>query len=69
MCLAIPGRIEKITGRKATVKYPGQIRDVLVGEESIKPGDYVLIQMGIVVKVLNPREAKKSIKAWESALV
>jgi hydrogenase assembly chaperone HypC/HupF len=66
MCLAIPGQIVKIKGHKATVKYPGEERGVLVGDEKIKKGDYVMVQMGIVIKILSEKEAKESLKAWKT---
>ncbi len=66
MCLAIPGKIKKISGKKATVQYPNQTREVMIGDALVKIGDYVLIQMGIVVKILSSAEAKSSQKAWES---
>ena len=65
MCLAIPGQITEIDGHKATVKYPSEERDVLVGDDKIKKGDYVMVQMGIVVKVISEKEAKESLKAWK----
>ena len=67
MCLAIPGQIIKIEGHKATVKYPGEERFALVGDEKLKKGDYVMVQMGIVVKVLQEKEAKESLKAWSAS--
>lgn len=68
MCLAIPGKITKIDGRQATVQYPGEIRQVLTGGESVKVGDWVMVQMGIVIKVLTPEEADMSQKAWSSTV-
>lgn len=65
MCLAIPGLITKIEGHKATVKYPGESRFALVGDEKVKEGDYVMVQMGIVVKILTKSEAKETLKAWK----
>lgn len=64
MCLAIPGKIKKVEGHKATVQYPGEERFALVGDEKLKKGDYVMVQMGIVVKILKEKEAKESLKAW-----
>ena len=66
MCLAIPGQIIKVEGHKATVKYPGETRDVLLGDEKVKKGDYVMVQMGIVVKILSKKEALQSLKAWKN---
>ena len=64
MCLAIPGQVTKIKGHKATVKYPGEERSALVGDEKVKEGDYVLVQMGIVVKILSGKEVKEVLKIW-----
>lgn len=66
MCLAIPGKIIKIEGKKVWVQYPEEMRPVLVGNEQVKIGDYVLVQMGIVIKILSEEEASESIKAWNS---
>jgi len=60
MCLAIPGKVKKIIGRKAIVKYPDQERPALIGEEGVKVGDFVLVQMGIIIKILPKNEADSS---------
>lgn len=65
MCLAIAGQIIKIEGRKVTVSYPGEIRQALVGDEPIKVGDFVLVQMGIIIQILTAKEAAISQKAWQ----
>ena len=67
MCLAIPGQIKKIEGHKVTVKYPGEERFALLGDEKVKKGDFVMVQMGIVVKKLTATEAKRSLREWEVA--
>lgn len=65
MCIAAPGRVIKVEGHKVTVQYPGVSRIALVGEEKVGVGDYVLVQMGIVIKVLTPEEAMASMDAWK----
>ena len=65
MCLAVPGKVIKIEGRKATVQYPGESRFALVGDDPVKVGDFVLVQMGIVIQILTPEEAREAISAWE----
>ncbi len=65
MCLAIPGKVKSVKGHSAVVQYPGETRTVMVGEEKLKPGDFVLVQMGIVIDILTPTEASESSKAWE----
>lgn len=65
MCLAIPGKIIKIEGRKAWVKYPGITNMAILAQEEIKVGDRVMVQMGMVVRKLNNKEVKEIEKAWE----
>jgi hydrogenase expression/formation protein HypC len=66
MCLAIPGKIIKISGGKAVVQYPGESRDVLVAGEPVKVGDYVLVQMGIIIKKVSQKQAKNTLSAWSA---
>jgi hydrogenase assembly chaperone HypC/HupF len=64
MCLAIPGKVSNIEGHKIYVQYPNEKRPAMVGDEPVKIGDYVLVQMGIVIKILSTKEAKAAQKAW-----
>ncbi|KKR80471.1 MAG: Hydrogenase maturation factor [Candidatus Daviesbacteria bacterium GW2011_GWA1_41_61] len=64
MCLAIPGKIIKVEKRQVLVQYPGQTRLALVGDEAVKVGDWVLVQMGIVIKILSSKEAQIAQKSW-----
>ena len=66
MCLAYPGTVKKINGKSLTVSYPSGTKRVLSGDEKVKIGDRVLVQMGIVIKVLTPVENQSIIDAWES---
>jgi hydrogenase expression/formation protein HypC len=66
MCLAIPGKIIIIEGGKAIVQYPGETRQVLLGGEEVSVGNYVLVQMGIIIQKLSPKEAKNSLSAWST---
>lgn len=65
MCIAAPGKVKKIEGRKVFVEYPGEIRPALIGDDEVKAGDYVMVQMGIVVKVLSKKEAKEAQSVWQ----
>lgn len=64
MCLAIPGKVEQINGHQVTVRYPNDVRTVLVGNDPIKVGDHVLVQMGVVLRSISKKEADVSLKAW-----
>ena len=66
MCLAIPGKVKKIDKMKAWIEYP-QVkveREAMIGEKGIKVGDWVMVQMGIVVKRLSEQEAEEMLKGW-----
>lgn len=65
MCIAAPGQVVKIEGRKATIKYPEETRIAMVGGDEIKKGDWVMVQMGIVIRKLSVAEAKQSLQAWK----
>jgi len=66
MCLAIPGKIKEVKGRQVLVEYPEETRLALVGDEPVKIGDNVLVQMGIVVKIISDEEATAAIDAWSN---
>ncbi|OGC45347.1 hypothetical protein A2V49_00890 [candidate division WWE3 bacterium RBG_19FT_COMBO_34_6] len=64
MCLAFPGKIIKIEKKQATVEYPKETRVAFLGGEGFKVGDYVMVQMGIVVKKISKKDALIAQKAW-----
>lgn len=67
MCIAAPGKIIKIEGRKATIQYGEEQRFAMIGEENVRVGDYVLVQMGIVIQVLSKEDAKMAEAAWHNS--
>ncbi|MDR1516792.1 MAG: HypC/HybG/HupF family hydrogenase formation chaperone [Dysgonamonadaceae bacterium] len=67
MCLAIPGKLEKIvaeldeTFRTGSVSFEGIVKNVnlsLVPEAKI--GDYVLVHVGTAISVIDQREAERT---------
>lgn len=66
MCLAFPGKIKKIEEKKVLLDYPQEKRYALIGDEKIKVGDYVMVQMGVIVKKLSRPEAQAALKAWRT---
>jgi hydrogenase expression/formation protein HypC len=65
MCIAAPGKVIKIEGKKALVEYSGEIiNQALIGNEKIRIGSYVLVQMGIIIDVLSRKQANLRIKAF-----
>jgi hydrogenase expression/formation protein HypC len=68
MCLAIPGKVLKIKDSKAIIDYVQGQREAIIHDDSIKEGDYVLVQQGLVVQKISEKEALESINAWKTLL-
>lgn len=74
MCIATPGRVKSIKGREARVEYPGPstgsvqggfVRRAMVGVPKLKLGDWVMVQMGVVIQVMSKIDAEKLEKGWK----
>jgi len=69
MCLAIPGKVEKIieeksSPRMAEVNFDGVIRQVCIDFiPDIKVGEYVMVHVGYALNKVNEKEAKEQLKA------
>lgn len=65
MCLAIPGKIERISGddpltRMGRVNFGGILKEVcLAYVPEAKVGDYVIVHVGFALSVLDEDEAHK----------
>lgn len=64
MCLAIPGKIESITGsvinRRGKVNFGGVLKEVsLAYVPEAKIGDYVIVHVGFALSIVDPTEAAK----------
>lgn len=71
MCLAIPGVIESVDGRRAIVDFGGVKREAmldLMEEGTVKPGTYVIVHTGFIIQTLDEEEAKKTIETWRELL-
>lgn len=69
MCLAIPGRLEKVTieldetFRIGNVSFEGIIKEVnLALVPEAKVGDYLLVHVGAAIGIIDEAEAKKTIE-------
>lgn len=65
MCLAIPGRVENITGedplqRSGKVNFGGIVKDVnLAYVPEAKIGDYVIVHVGFALSTVDEAEANQ----------
>ncbi len=71
MCLAIPGRVDSIEGRTATVDFGGVKREAVIDlmeAGSVKVGTWVLVHTGFVIQVLDEKEALETLELWKEVL-
>jgi hydrogenase maturation factor len=65
MCIAAPGKVIKIEGKKALIEYPGnEERYAMITDEKVRVGSFVSVQMGLIVNVLSKAESLSAQKAW-----
>lgn len=67
MCLAVPGRIQSITGadefRSGRVSFAGIIKEVnLAYVPEANEGDYVLVHAGFAITVVDEDEAAQTLE-------
>lgn len=65
MCYAIPGKIIAINNNIALIDYFGERKEALVDVEGIRPGDYVFSQGGVIVEMLQERDALNILDSWQ----
>ncbi|MDA3856039.1 MAG: HypC/HybG/HupF family hydrogenase formation chaperone [Candidatus Woesearchaeota archaeon] len=58
MCLALPGKIEKINGENAIIDYGGIKKEANVSFIECKIGDYVLVHVGFAIEVVDKKQAE-----------
>ncbi len=69
MCIAIPSRVAKVDGNIAKVDLrDGTFTDINVSLVDVKEGEYVIIQNGFAIEVLNEDEAQESLQIWQKIL-
>jgi hydrogenase expression/formation protein HypC len=73
MCLSIPSKVVKISEDKTmcTVDTMGVRRDanlMMMDDEDVKIGDYVLLHIGFVMNKIDEAEALKSLETYQEIL-
>ena len=61
MCLAIPGKIIRITEADETVDFGGIIRTICIEWVDTQNGDYILAHAGVALTVVNRDDAEAAL--------
>lgn len=73
MCLAIPGKVQKIIDEKsspqmAEVNFDGVVKQVCIDFiPDIKVGEYVMVHVGFALNKVDEKEALNQLKAISTA--
>ena len=63
MCLAVPGRVQAIDGRMATVDISGVRRQVSLDlVDDVHVGSYVLVHVGFALETIDEEEAARTLR-------
>ncbi len=66
MCLAIPGKIVKISGNTALVDFDGITQNVIIALVSNPQiGNYVIVHAGYAIETVDEKRALESIEQWK----
>jgi len=70
MCLGIPSKIIRMEGSNATVDVYGAQRDIslLVLDETVNIGDYVIVHAGFAIQKLHEDVAKETLGYFNTYL-
>ena len=63
MCLAVPGRVTKLTGQQAEVDFGGGVvrSASLQFVPQAKTGDYVLVHAGCAIQIVKKEDALETL--------
>lgn len=59
MCVAVPGKVVSINGKKAQVDFGGNLVEAGCGLADIQIGDHVLVHAGYIIQTLSKSEAEE----------
>ena len=68
MCLAVPGKLLSVQGTDpleltGRVSFGGIVKEVsLACAPEARPGDYVLVHVGVAIGVVDPEEAEETFR-------
>lgn len=65
MCYAIPAKLIDIQGNIGTIDYYGEKRKILMDLDTVKVGDYVYAQGGVLISKVEESEAKEILDTWK----
>ncbi len=64
MCVAIPGKVIRLEGSKATVDFSGNTIKAEAGLVKVKVGDMVLVHAGCIIQTMDKDLADEMVELY-----
>ena len=64
MCWGVPAKVLEVEGLMAKVDFGGSIKEVLVINQDIKPGDLVIVHAGTIIGKIDEAEIKETLRVY-----
>ena len=69
MCWGVPGRVVRVKGEYlATVDFGGSMKDVVIGVDGVKPGEYVLVHAGVIISRMTLEDVVSNISIYRELI-
>jgi hydrogenase expression/formation protein HypC len=68
LCLAVPAKILKISGKYAKVDFGGLTKEVDISLVDARVGQYVIIHAGFALQVMDEKDAKDTLDMFNEIL-
>ena len=65
MCLSVPAKVLEVRDGRAVVESRGWTREVDASLVAPAVGDYVLVQMGVVLEIMDRKEALEALEVLD----
>ncbi len=65
MCLSVPAKVLEVRGHKALVSSRGWTREVDASHVKARVGEYLLVQGGVAMMIIDRKEAQDILEAWD----
>ncbi len=67
MCLALPGKVKRLSQGRAEIDFSGVAREASVMlVPKVKKGDWVLVHAGFAIQIIDKNEAKETLRLFNS---
>ena len=66
MCLAIPGKILKISGNSALIDFDGIQQNVIIALiQNPEVGKFVIVHAGYAIEIMDEKDVLEAIELWK----